>query len=99
MPLLVALLVQLPVVVPVYTVPPLAAIIKSLNITDINILSSAFATCGTIVELYLVVPFSLLYPPVMSGSKLDSCKASPGCIVNTSLLSTRPPAQLAVNGF
>ena len=55
-------------------------IILSLNTADICTLSAADDTCGTIVELYFVVPFNLLYPPSVDGSKFINCNASPGCI-------------------
>ena len=55
-------------------------------------------TWGTILELYNVVPFNRLYPPSTEGSKLVSCKASPGCILYTSLFNISPPPQLAVYG-
>ena len=97
-PFPVALLVQLPLVVPVYTVPPRPATTRSLNIAQNIILSVDADTCGTMFVLNLVVPFILRYPPVMSGSKFVSCSASPGDMLYTSLFNTKPPAQLALNG-
>ena len=79
-PWLVASDVQDPLVPPYTTVPPLAATILSLNIADICTLSVLEATWGTIVELYFVVPFNLLYPPSVDGSKFTNCNASPGAI-------------------
>ena len=82
-----------------YTVPPLAATTKSLNIAQSCTLSVDAETCGTILELNFVVPFNLLYPPSILGSKFYNCNASPGCIAKTSLFKTKPPAQLTTIGF
>jgi len=92
-------LVQLPEVVPLWISPPLAAIIWPLNIIEQSTVKlELLDPSGIIVVLYCAVPLTRLYPPLISGSKFCSIRASPGAIENTSLLSVKPPAQLTTNG-
>ena len=67
-------------------------------IATISTVSVDADTCGTIFELKAVVPNIFLYPPAISGSKLVSCKASPGRMEKISLFKTNPPKQLTTVG-
>ena len=79
--------------------PPRATIICPLNTIEQSIVLPLWVDpSGTIVVLYNAVPPTLLYPPLISGSKFCSISASPGAMENTSLLSVKPPAQLTTNG-
>ena len=91
--------VQEPVVPPLNTFSPRAAITLPLKNADINTDSPLLDVCGTILSFHLLNPFILLYPPLGSGSKLSNSKAIPASIVKVERSKTKPPCKANTNGF